>query len=1523
MKSPFHHIKHPEPFFEYLHTKIHYAFLVFALAIIGMLWWTSNILTQTSASWQWWGFITSDFWDQGPTDGNIKYALFGNGSAGATAYTRLWSSSCIPSNVIYTNSLSWLTWAANTIYIVNAWTYNLTNSIVMNGDCSAIIGKGDVFINGNGNSIITNNHNKLIIDNIKFRWNWTQTWLNFFTISNVTLNNLDVFKNDKWIFMVDWSVYISNSRIFDNNDGIYAMDWILSGTPMINNSLIYNNTNHGVLSVRSVINNSQIFNNGIWATATNSVLNNSIFYNNLLWLETSSWEMNNCSFYNNLTGVESGYPISYYWTVKFFLNSSDTASWVTFSWWTTHPSISSRLPGQIDTWTISMEYDWMTNPQNGSGKWLLSWATRATLRWTQWFDDTKKPIRYIFWWNIIKQTMPIYVDRILGTSYEYGYNWSDYIPTRYIAEPESSLPSDQRTLVNKYFWSGSLFTQNWQTNWCSLSAFQVKVLDPATFGWFVPYNFEDHTIYILTGGEYLSSASIGNGNSFVFNGNCIALIGNNNTVFTKSNMLAVNSVLYANNKRNIIIDNIKVDGTYYNANVPSVSAQSAIKFDGSNNNSTINNVQAYNASSYGIYLGQGAHHNTIINSQAFNNLSAGIHLYYSSDYNVINNTQTYNNAEYGIWFANGSNRNTMNNFQAYNNAIWVFWDLTTQENVINRAAIYNNSDAGIYFKNASSNVLNDVKIYHNTVGLRALYSSMGNKYYGDLKLFDNIWNNFDWTNAADGNLSAGTAWLFAYAWTLSTGTTLMTCLDGTNPMLSWNWQQLLTNGTCSVMWFIPGFRSEYNTYINYAFGLNMYKQKVPVRYDSGNVLVKIPSQYDSGKYIAEVFAVRDNTPEGMIFASSGWIDLNTWYTTNVYTAGVLNIAVTGILTLYPSTTSGYLMISWNNVGLTWTINNGDILQIRLLTRAWYNETVTWSITVWSATSQFTVTTRGLYQTPTTGSFAFANLTSIPINTYTWSTTTISGIETWATASIIFSPNTTSGRLEIYSWGVLVNSGVAWLTVHNGDQVTAIGKSSSGYAQTITWYVTIGLWTGIFTITTKWSDIVPPTTPTLTYPLSGEELFFITFEWTASTDTGSGIEGYVYEIAEDSNFMAIVNTGFISTVTGTMGSPSTDFDATSDTYYWRIKAKDRDGNLSTTRSNAWKFEAIDFDERESADKENANLRTYYDSDEISLQGMKDWATLWASVDNNSSLYKDGDDKGTGAFVQNDDTIYTTIRSSNRYDKTVTSTLTIANRVLEFNVITKEDSNDECSLSDDDKDTIETIYTSLVENYSWDDDKYEEFLSTMQSMLADEIDFTNDCNLQYLEDLINKDIDINVVGTVNTWAHIAPNCKEYPISFDSWKMAYTSPSFKLITYFANRDSLTRYIDFNNPGDCHINTYGASSWVFTNNDPSKHIAPNGKIYQISSDSQWYTSNDFTFKKYFSTISALRTYIDGKNIPQEIRSHEVDTSFTPQTFTAPNWKSYTIYKTNRWYMSYKLIKVRYFSTLSDIQSFIIKNNP
>lgn len=185
--------------------------------------------------------------------------------------------------------------------------------------------------------------------------------------------------------------------------------------------------------------------------------------------------------------------------------------------------------------------------------------------------------------------------------------------------------------------------------------------------------------------------------------------------------------------------------------------------------------------------------------------------------------------------------------------------------------------------------------------------------------------------------------------------------------------------------------------------------------------------------------------------------------------------------------------------------------------------------------------------------------------------------------------------------------------------------------------------------------------------------------------------------------------------------------------------------------------------------------------------------------------------------------------------------------------------------------------------------------MESMLQDEIDLTNDCNLQYLHDLIHDALFGQVPEGINLNNHIAPNCKEYRVSYDSGKVAFTSPDFRYPTYYANRDSLTRYIDNRNPGDCHISTSIQGTRYFTNTDPSKHIASNGKVYTIQSDVNGYSSNEMSTRKYFSTLLELRRYIDSKNPPYPIWNHTVDISFTPINHTAPNGKVYKIYKTSR----------------------------
>jgi hypothetical protein len=264
------------------------------------------------------------------------------------------------------------------------------------------------------------------------------------------------------------------------------------------------------------------------------------------------------------------------------------------------------------------------------------------------------------------------------------------------------------------------------------------------------------------------------------------------------------------------------------------------------------------------------------------------------------------------------------------------------------------------------------------------------------------------------------------------------------------------------------------------------------------------------------------------------------------------------------------------------------------------------------------------------------------------------------------------------------------------------------------------------------------------------------------------------------------------------------------------------------------------------------------------------------------------------VQNNDVISINLKSSKHYDTSVTSTLTVANRNADFTITTVQAAG-ECTLSDDDKGKIQIVFNSLVGQYSGDQSKYDEFLTTMKSMLQDQIDLTNNCNLQYLSDLLNGTIIGNI--TVDTGSYIAPNCKQYRIGYDNDLLAYTSPDFRSAIYFADRYSITRYIDSKNPGDCHISNSSTSSVSssYANTDPSKHIAPNGKLYRILNDANGYTSKDFSAPKYFSSLSNLTSYLDKNNPPLQIWNHTVDTSFQPMIYDAPNGKSYTIYKTDR----------------------------
>ena len=181
------------------------------------------------------------------------------------------------------------------------------------------------------------------------------------------------------------------------------------------------------------------------------------------------------------------------------------------------------------------------------------------------------------------------------------------------------------------------------------------------------------------------------------------------------------------------------------------------------------------------------------------------------------------------------------------------------------------------------------------------------------------------------------------------------------------------------------------------------------------------------------------------------------------------------------------------------------------------------------------------------------------------------------------------------------------------------------------------------------------------------------------------------------------------------------------------------------------------------------------------------------------------------------------SSNKYDTTVSSQLSILGLTGTFSVTTKKNN---CSLSATEKLIIQNIYAELKDEYNNDLSKYSDFLNTFQSMVEDETDISSNCNLDYLLSLVEDDFGNEGVDTSN---HITPNCKEYSIGYDTTQKAYYAPEMMNRYYFINRESLIRHLDYYNPGDCHINTYGNNFWTSDTTDPMRHIAPNGKLYHL----------------------------------------------------------------------------------------------
>ena len=154
------------------------------------------------------------------------------------------------------------------------------------------------------------------------------------------------------------------------------------------------------------------------------------------------------------------------------------------------------------------------------------------------------------------------------------------------------------------------------------------------------------------------------------------------------------------------------------------------------------------------------------------------------------------------------------------------------------------------------------------------------------------------------------------------------------------------------------------------------------------------------------------------------------------------------------------------------------------------------------------------------------------------------------------------------------------------------------------------------------------------------------------------------------------------------------------------------------------------------------------------------------------------------------------------------------------------------------------------------------------------------------LEDKDIETLIKELLNTWnnssiqnniernkenikdsneeTYISRSCKQYKIQYNQSLWAFTSPDLKKSEYFVNKEYLKRYIDSKNPQKegCPQNSWWISTSYKDNSESSdNYIAPNWKVYFISEQNWYFSSNELNSKENFNSISAIKYFIRDRN--------------------------------------------------------------
>ena len=419
------------------------------------------------------------------------------------------------------------------------------------------------------------------------------------------------------------------------------------------------------------------------------------------------------------------------------------------------------------------------------------------------------------------------------------------------------------------------------------------------------------------------------------------------------------------------------------------------------------------------------------------------------------------------------------------------------------------------------------------------------------------------------------------------------------------------------------------------------------------------------------------------------------------------------------------------------------------------------------------------------------------------------------------------------------------------------------------------------------DTTKPSDATLHTPTSGAiTSWAIWLSRYAASDTGVGLSWYQWIIASDELFTDILRSWFTSSTTATVPAGVL---GNMWTFYWKVRSLDRLWLTGQSTYRNFYYSGSDYtpDDFTFDTVTNARLNKIYLSSKETIEWLSTGTHALVEI-SRWSLYINGDDVGwqTG-LVENGDTVQIELISSDEYETRVSSTITIGEFSTYFRVTTKADTTNiddtdiwdiDTNLSTTEKLQIVSVFMALKDMYS-DSTTRTTFFTTLMNSLQDQIDS------------LDEQDDVDKIDALQYLYDVVDNYLWWTTNTDD-------------TFVGNSD--------------------------------RYVAPNGKVYQVTynTTAKTYTSPNFIFKKTFTTLAAMKAYIDVNNgggvwvsgwtfSAAAGRSHTVDTTWQSAPYQAPNGKTYRLFRTTDGrYSSYDFSSAKYFISVDALKSHIYQWN-